>query len=477
MELRNILNEKSPEHYNRLMAIEKEAKAILPEIRIVFPKYTNHDIAHSKGIEYILDKMIPDSVKKELNSSEIFYLLVATWFHDVGMKLIDEEEEKEFNKLNEAERESFRNDKRDQHHIRSGLYIIRNALDLNLNSHEADVISDICRAHRQIDINSELEDPIHEERIHLRFLGACLRLADECHVTNDRVSELFLKTINSNSWEFLQHFKKHRLITGILFDENGDRKIRIGGSIRSEEDKEILENISNKIQKELDSVKEILKGNGFWLESVELELNKNELIKRNIILNLLDGNSKLSTKIGSEIDESEINIIKNLNSLIAERIIIEKSNRYCIIEDINCFENLINRFIAGKENWEFIKSNYAQKIIEKELPSYMQYKYNWIYGNNELIERLEILKNSPTAIYLLFYGKDLFNNPNLSISLMQGDILIDHILLLGLSYDIFKYPISDPKFDEIVESLTKNSNERFPELMELYTNSRKISRR
>lgn len=477
MKLLNILNEKSPEHYNRLIAIEKEARAILPEIRRVFPKYTNHDIAHSEGIEDILDKMLPDSVKEDLSPSEIFYLLVATWFHDVGMKLIDDEEEKEFNKLNEAERETFRNDKREQHHIRSSLYILRNASDLNLNPREADVISDICRAHRQIDINSELKDPIHEKRIRLRFLGACLRLADECHVTNDRVSTLFLKTINSDSWEFSQHFRKHKLITGILFNEYDDRKIKIGGTVESEEDEDLLNEIKNKIQKELDSIKEILKENKFWLESVHLELSKTELIKRNIILNLLDGNAKSPDILSAEINENEIDVIKNLNNLIAERIVMDNSNSYSIIKDINCFEKLVNHFIAGKENWKFIKSNYAQKIIDEKIPSYLQYKYNWIYDNKELKKRLEILKNSPTSLYLSFYGKSLLNNPNLDLSLMQGDIVLDQILLLGLSYDIFKYPISDPKFDNIVESLTKNSNERFPELMELYDNSRKISRR
>jgi len=458
------------------MDIEREAKSILPEIRIVFPKYTNHDIAHSKGIEYIMDKMIPNSIKSSLNSKEIFYLLVATWLHDVGMKLINGNEEEEFNKLDEAGRENFRNGIRNQHHIRSGIYITRNASDLKLKNHEAEVISDICRAHRQIDINSELKDLIHEKRIHLRFLGACLRLADECHVTNDRVSILFLKTINSDSWEFYQHFRKHDLITGILFNENNDGKIKIGGTVESEEDNSLLLEIKDKIQQELDSVKEILDEKGFKLESVHLELNKNELIKKSIIKSLLDKNKKSLNEISSEINEIEIYVKKNLDSLIAERIIMDESGSYCIIEDVSCFEELINRFVTGKENWEFIKSNYAQNIIEKKLPSYIQYKYNWIFENNELNECLEILKNSPTAIYLLFYGKDLFNNPNLDISLMQGDIIIANILLLGLSYDIFKYPISDPKFDNIVESLTKNSNERFPELMELYDNSRKSSR-
>jgi hypothetical protein len=469
-----FVKEKSSEHYDRLKGIEREAEGILPDVRVVFPKYTNHDIAHMKGVEHILDKMIPDSIKENLKPAEIFYLLVAIWFHDVGMKLIGESEEKEFNNLNEAEREQFRDKIRDQHHIRSSNYIKNNASDLNLKSEEAAAIADISKAHRKIDIQNELKDPIHKDsRIRLKFLGGLLRLADECHVTDDRVSRLFLKTINSTSWEFIQHFRKHKLITGMLFNENGDNRIRISATIESEDDEEILDRIKTDIQDELDTVKEIFKENGLQLESVVLELNRDELIKKNIILNLLDGKKKELDVITSEISESKLDVERNLNDLKPSRTIQNESGFYNLTEDINTFEELVYRFVGDKHNWKFIKSNYSQKIIKEKLPTYIQYKYNWLYKPKELEERLEILKNSPTAIYLAFYGKELLNNPNLDLSLMQGDIILDQIVLLGLSYDIFKYPISDIKFDRIVESLTENTNERFPELMELYDNARK----
>ncbi len=74
--LRSILKSKSTDYYSRLKYLEKESDSILPEIRKVFSKYTNHDNLHKKGVEEILDNMLPISVKKKLYPVEIFYLLI-----------------------------------------------------------------------------------------------------------------------------------------------------------------------------------------------------------------------------------------------------------------------------------------------------------------------------------------------------------------------------------------------------------------
>ncbi|OEC86743.1 MULTISPECIES: HD domain-containing protein [Methanobacterium] len=480
MELRNILKEESSDYYNRIKFIEKEAEGILPDVRLVFPKYTNHDIAHTKGIEQLLNEMIPNSIKENLKPAEIFYLLVATLFHDVGMKLIGEEEEKKFNSLDEDGRGKLRDKIRDQHHIRSSNYIKKNASDLNLKEEEAAAIADISRAHRKIDIQNELREPIHNnDRIHLKFLGALLRVADECHVTDDRVSELFFKTINSTSWEFEQHFKKHRLIKGILFNENEDNKIRIHATVKSENDEDILGGLKNDIEKELNTVKRIFEENKLRLDSVVLELDRDELIKKNIISKLLDGKKRKLDKIILEIEESQWEVKRNLDELKANRTIqIDESGLYNLTEDISNFEELIKRFTGDKRNWKFVKSNYSQKMVETNLIAHLQYNYNIIYIGNELRERVEILKNSPTAIYLSLKGKKLLNNPYLDLSLVQGDVILDQILLLGLSYDIFKYPITNNlEIKEIVESLTKNSGQRIPELSNLYEEVQKNSKK
>lgn len=463
--LRDVLKNKSEGYYGRLNQLEREADAILPDIREVFPGYTNHDNLHKKGVEEILDNMIPDSIKNDLKPAEIFYLLVATWFHDVGMILTDEKEKKEFNESKEEIREKIR----DQHHIRSYNYILKNSLDLNLDGKEANAIANICKSHRKINITEEVEDPIHGgSRIRLRFLGACLRLADECHVTEDRISRLTLEKINKSSWEFRKHFKKHELVSGILFNENNDKTIKIGAYVETTEDEVILEGIKDKIQEELDSIKEIFKENGLPLKSVVLDLNRDELIKKNIILSLSE-DKKDFEKVSSDIKENSGILKANLKSLKTDKFIKIEDLTYKILENIEVFKKILNMFAGDQRSLNFIKSKYGQKLIEKKLLSYLTKQYNIIYEIGESQPRIEILKNSPTAVYLALYGKKLLKNPYLNSSLIQGDIVLDQMLLLGLSYDIFKYSSSiELDINNVIESITSKTKIRIPELFELY---------
>ncbi|MDO9045159.1 MAG: hypothetical protein Q7U35_07625 [Methanobacteriaceae archaeon] len=467
IELREILKDKSTEYHGRLKRLEKEAEDILPEIRKFSPKYTNHDLAHKKGVEWILNLMIPDNVKENLYPSEIFYLLVATWFHDVGMSPLNPNEEKEFNEMDYSSKNQFEEDVRINHHIRSQIFIKKNRNELNLSEREAKVISEIAKSHRSIDIEKEIRDDIHDEvRIRTKFLGGLLRLADECHITEDRISRLFNKTITS-PWQLLNHFRKHEIVRGIIFNENSDNNIRISGTARSEEELNILKSLKEKIKDELDSVKTIFNENEIYLNDVILEIDQNKLLRKKIIFNLSGAGKNDINTIISEIDGLKDEILPNLQELTVDGFIQSKDNYYFLSKDINSFERLVNCFSGDLQNFEFFNSDYVQEMIGK-LIYHLQDQYNIIYSPKEIEDRVFILKNSPTAVYLSLYGKDLLNNPQLDLSLIQGDPILDQIFLLGLSYDIFKYNVYDVKLMEIVDSISEKSQKRIPELMELY---------
>ena len=66
--------------------------------------------------------------------------------------------------------------------------------------------------------------------------------------------------------------------------------------------------------------------------------------------------------------------------------------------------------------------------------------------------RINLLKNSPTALYFLLFMDTIINNPQFNISSNQnGVLMLDSILSFGLFNDIYHYS-SEIDFDEIEES-------------------------
>src|SRR6266567_5639805 len=51
----------------------------------LFPHFTDHSIAHSESVVAILDWLIPDRIKEQLNEWELYFLIAATYLHDIGM--------------------------------------------------------------------------------------------------------------------------------------------------------------------------------------------------------------------------------------------------------------------------------------------------------------------------------------------------------------------------------------------------------
>ena len=133
--LRNILKKKSPKYYDKFDHIKNECKDILPKIGIPFPECTDHNVKHAENVEKIIERLIPDDVKKSLNHEEIFCLLSAVWLHDIGKTL---DNTKRFKNAETYEKEKIKRITRDLHHIRSYNFIKNNsAFKLNYREAEA----------------------------------------------------------------------------------------------------------------------------------------------------------------------------------------------------------------------------------------------------------------------------------------------------------------------------------------------------
>lgn len=68
-----------------LLLTEPDAEEALEYIKSVFPGFTSHGMGHSLRILENLYQALSDALREELSSPEIFCLIMAAMFHDMGM--------------------------------------------------------------------------------------------------------------------------------------------------------------------------------------------------------------------------------------------------------------------------------------------------------------------------------------------------------------------------------------------------------
>lgn len=85
-----------------LLLTEADAREALEYIKAVFPGFTSHGMGHSLRILEKIHRILSDELRKSLSPPEIFCLIMAAMFHDMGMA-----------KAGEPDRER----QREQHHL------------------------------------------------------------------------------------------------------------------------------------------------------------------------------------------------------------------------------------------------------------------------------------------------------------------------------------------------------------------------
>ena len=140
------------------------------------------------------------------------------------------------------------------------------------------------------------------------------------------------------------------------------------------------------------------------------------LIRKKIILNLLDSDPKAADVIANEIDDSLEDIEEQLTTLVSENI-CEKVNQdevdqYVVRKDIAAFAQLVEEFLSDKEEHkeqieQFITSEYYFARIDFELIDYVLNRFylDSAYQTDE--EKLpigRILLASPSALLFALYG-------------------------------------------------------------------------
>lgn len=319
---------------HRLLAeVRRTAEPQLSHIRDIFPHFTDHSISHSDNVLKIMDWLIPDDIKDQLNAWELYFLMAATYLHDIGMveacpgppggpawqRFLTQYSITQGQTLNDPIfiLQAKRHYIRDNHHIRSEQYIRARWRELGLTAAnspaEGAIVGRIALGHRKVRLDDrERYGPTaigNENRpIHRDLLAAYLRLADELDTTAFRTpwSEFDvippLDEVSSLEWG------KHLSISGV-YAERGI--LVLTGECSSASVYLRLLRLQREVSEKLDELREMIKS-PYQLNSSHILIDP---IPYHTIHMKIEHIGYIPMAVSFELDRSAI-----LNLLLSERL-------------------------------------------------------------------------------------------------------------------------------------------------------------
>jgi len=233
---------------NRLQKIRTEAKTLLATVSKIFPEYTPHGIYHNDKILEIYPAIFPEQLLSTLNKFELFFLMSASYLHDIGMSELSKLRDLNTEKVHEQQREYLR----DTHHLRTEKYIRENPSDFGLDDHEAHIVGKICKGHR-IENLQDTNEFKHDyafrlDKINIPLLSIMLKLADELDITYTRTPRIIYQNISFSSQKSKMEWNKHFAISGITLTQN-NTIIKCSGWTSEQKIFYLIKNAEKKINK------------------------------------------------------------------------------------------------------------------------------------------------------------------------------------------------------------------------------------
>lgn len=382
-------------------------------IREILPKFTIHGIQHSCNVLDIMEKLLismqvvsideTGNYSSLMSSYEVALLILAAFFHDIGMCLLSKDED-----VSEEEwYDDYSYDKshydikdlknkyiRDCHHIRVKLFIDdynKKApefgwVEKNGNHKSFLGLGRICKSHNEgKEAVDRLDNIVQQDE---KFCAIILRLADILDLDNTRaplseMEDIEFKETNDDTYSWYE-WKKHRGAEGVSFDSNGVlillgktdepivyQKLNIMvGWIRAELDlcRELLRNTSvpYRDRRLPQMINNKIEAEGFEVGQYAYEIEKNDAIKlfmgenlymdRMVFVRELLQNAIDASVFYQKIKESELKRLGYIGGVLK----IKPVNIHVWKDDINNVSFLIEDSGIGM-NREII-SNYFLKI-------------------------------------------------------------------------------------------------------------------
>lgn len=208
-----------------LFKLDEIRKIVTPELAQIgapgtlFEGYTPHDIGHKERVLENYKLIIPQSLADRFGKYEIFFLIAATYFHDIGM--IDWDGFDKPDGYNTWSKENKAEYVRDIHHVRSEQYV-RDLWMKNWptdNQRQAEIIGRIAKGHRsRVGVKEEdlhqkqffdYEETYNRELINVPLLCALLKLADELDFAFDRTPMILYEHFPPKEDLSKFHWNKH----------------------------------------------------------------------------------------------------------------------------------------------------------------------------------------------------------------------------------------------------------------------------
>lgn len=204
---------------------------MLTKYKNIFPTYTDHTALHSIEVIDFCNSLIGSNIE-QMNTDEIYVLLMAAYLHDSGMGITMSDYEKfrqniDFgNYFDTHNAECIPDIIRDFHQEFSAEYIKKYAEFMEIPSKEhVFSIVQVSRGHRKTDLWDKTEYPDvyyvpNGNTICLPYLAALIRLADELDIAADRNLQ-FMYDVDKINDEFSKmEFRKHQAIKQLVINKD-----------------------------------------------------------------------------------------------------------------------------------------------------------------------------------------------------------------------------------------------------------------
>lgn len=232
----------------------------------MFDEYTMHDITHVNGVLMLLDKIIPQETASVMTNADWLMIVLAVYFHDVGMFISKTEYEErtrnedfmEFKREKEATEDirkylmGLEDEKRDrflyQEFVRKNhghrIYEWINNCESKkgepyeliydvlkpLNTHFRRALAEICQSHQQNELPASLQivdasfGPAAQDKVNLLYIAVLLRTADLLHVTCDRTPTVEYRLISPQNKVSKREWLKQQAVLSIdIKSERNDK--------------------------------------------------------------------------------------------------------------------------------------------------------------------------------------------------------------------------------------------------------------
>lgn len=207
--------------------------------------FTLHDRHHTDAVAAILFEIVQLGLsvdptnEQSLSRHETFYLLAATYLHDIGMVWKEPGDDARAVREEKPVGDLMRAD----HEHRSARFVQDKKAVFLLDPRDVRIIKALCRGHRAKSFDAPEYDNAHDDRnrpIRTRLLAGLLTVADELDMTHTRAPEwqrLLMETKAKGELNPLarQHWMKHYYTESVWFakaEEPGERKVRINVRFR-----------------------------------------------------------------------------------------------------------------------------------------------------------------------------------------------------------------------------------------------------